>query len=293
MKTLRYFAAAFILIAFACTSEAKPDDQTGGGRNDSEEARPAAEGVPFDFSKPDLSVELPDELVEISGVTVLSNGMLGAVQDELGVIFLINRETGAIESEIPFGDTGDYEGVEMVDDRLFVLMSNGTLIEVSGWEGGNPQTRTHKTGLKAKNDTEGIAYDARNGRLLISTKEDPGSGLKKDQKAIYAFDLATETLAPEPVYVLDAKAIERQVGGKGKFKPSALAVHPTTGEVYVMSSVNKSIAILNEAGEVQQVMSLSDDLYTQPEGLAFSPDGTLYLTSEGGKGKGKLFRFDR
>jgi uncharacterized protein YjiK len=60
-----------------------------------------------------------------------------------------------------------------------------------------------------------------------------------------------------------------------------------------MSSVNKSIAILNEAGEVQQVMSLSDDLYTQPEGLAFSPDGTLYLTSEGGKGKGKLFRFDR
>lgn len=300
MKTIRSIAVAllsFMLLTGACTTDASSEvpveGLTVGERGVTEEPAPAADDAPFDFSKPDISVELPDELVEISGVTVLSNGLLGAVQDEMGVIFLIDQETGAIESRIPFGESGDYEGVEKVEDRLFVLMSNGTLIEASGWDGGDPQTRTHKTDLKSKNDTEGLAYDARQGRLLIAAKEEPGSGLKKDQKAIYAFDLETETLSSEPAYVIDGKEVERQAGGKGKFKPSALAVHPATGEIYVLSSVNKAVAILGADGALKQVWPLSDDLYVQPEGLAFSPDGTLYLTSEGGKGKGMLFRFSR
>ena len=51
-------------------------------------------------------------------------------------------------------------------------------------------------------DTEGLAYDAANHRLLIACKEFPGKDLK-GYKAIYAFDLKQKRLLPEPTFKID------------------------------------------------------------------------------------------
>ena len=128
---------------------------------------------PYRFDRPVASFDLPADLVEISGLADLGDGTLGAVQDEDGELYVLAQETGEVVRVVPFGPPGDYEGVELVGDRLFVLRADGALLELSGWRGDEARAETVETGLGAKDcDAEGLGYDAGGGRLLIACKEE-------------------------------------------------------------------------------------------------------------------------
>jgi len=277
------------LSMMACGGEQEPGPQQATPTAERGEAATSETAAPYAFDAPEASLPLADDLKEISGITVLPDGRLAAVQDEDGILYLLNPETGDIEERLRFGGTDDYEGIEAAGDRLFVLKSNGTLIELVGWEQGEPQVREYKTHLKGKNDTEGIGYDAAHNRLLVVTKEDPGADMDKDFKAIYGFDLSTNTLAEEPVYVIDRRTFEDQLSSGGKFKPSGLAVDPSSGQVYLLSSTAKAVVALN-AGEVVGVWNLPEDVYEQPEGIVFLPGGDLLISSEGVNRPGMIHR---
>ena len=262
---------------------------------------------PYTFDRPDTLFRLPNSLREISGLTVLDDQTLGAVQDEKGKLYLLNIHTGEVEDDPRFDKDGDYEGLARVGDRVFVLRSNGTLYEITNWRAKKLETVKHKTPLGAKHDTEGLAYDATNARLLIACKEFAGKGLK-NRKAIYAFDLETETLLDEPVFTIDTRAFTEQTDAGGindqirravqpaidlsGFKPSALGLHPITGELYVLSSVRKALVVLNAEGVITAVWVLPKKRFRQPEGLAFLPNGDLFIASEGSGKKAVLMRFN-
>ena len=239
---------------------------------------------PYRLDAPAAVVELAPELREISGLTVLPSGNLGAVQDETGTIYEVDPATGQVVDRLPFEGRGDFEGVELTPDAVWALRSDGDLYRVSRDSTGAPTARKVETGLRGRNDTEGLGFDG--ARLLIACKEWPGKGLG-DVRAIYAFDLATETVSAEPVAVLD----RRRVDGRAAFKPSALAVHPTSGRLYVVSSVRAAIAVLSPEGALVAVLPFPDGLVPQPEGLAFAADGTMYVASEGPAGPGLLLRY--
>lgn len=257
--------------------------------------------APYDFERPDAFFELPKTLAEISGLTWLDDQHLGAVQDEEGRLYVLDLATGAVAQELQFGKKGDYEGIERAGDRLFVLRSDGVLFDVTGWPGAALDAREIDTGLKARCDAEGLAYDAPRERLLIACKEYAGKGLTH-HRAIYAFDLAEETLVEEPAFVIDTQAFNATVRDPNAvneavrsflapvvdlsgFKPSGLALHPVTGQLYVLSSVRKAIVVLNPDGSGAAAWALPEHLFIQPEGLVFLPGGDLLLSSEGDKGQ--------
>ena len=134
---------------------------------------------------------------------------------------------------------------------------------------------------------EGLAYDASQNRLLLALKGDPGNGLE-DVRAIYAYDLVAGRLLQQPVFTLSR---ERLDPGGAPFKPSGLALHPKTGEIYVVSGVRRALVVLSPDGELRAAVALPPRLYPQPEGITFAPDGTLYLSNEGGGGTATLLRF--
>lgn len=263
---------------------------------------------PYDFEDPAFRFELPDDLTEISGLTVLDEHYLGAVEDENGRLYFIDLETGEVMRDEKFAPDGDFEGIARAGDRIFALRSDGDLYEIDDWRDEKFGSDKHETSLNRKCDAEGLAYDEANNRLLIACKEFAGEDLE-DQKAIYAFDLATGKVGKQPAYTISIKdfnqitypndgpvntairEIVHPVIDLSGFKPSGLAIHPMTGDLYVLSSVQQSIVVLSAAGAVQHIWKLPDNILKQPEGIAFLPDGDVFISSEGKGGNAVLIRY--
>lgn len=243
--------------------------------------------VPYDLAAPAATFALDGDLDEISGLTWLPEGHLAAVQDEEPDIYVLDPASGAVIRVHDFGKDGDYEGIEWTGTQLVVLESNGDLHVVEALDGDTVDADVLDTDLPAKSDTEGLAWDPTARRLLIACKEDPDIDLD-DVRAIYAYDLEAEERSDEPVFLIDLDAIP---GDGDEFKPSALAVHPLTNDIYVLSSPSQSLAVLAPDGALRGVWPLPDRLLVQPEGLAFAPDGTLYVSSEAGDDDAVLVRY--
>lgn len=267
------------LIAATCGEPAPAAEAAG-------ERAPVLPNVPYALATPSAAFDLPADLREISDLTVLADGTLGAVQDEDGILFSLDPATGEVLRQTSFKERGDFEGVERAGDDVWALSSDGTLYRIRVGAAEVEAERV-ETELAGRNDTEGLAYDAAGNRLLIACKENPGTGLG-NVRAVYAFSLATRTLSSEPVFTLDRQLVDAE----RSFKPSAIAIRPGTGEVYVLSSVRKAIAVVAPDGTLRTLIDLPEALYAQPEGLAFLPDGTLFISNEGPDGPATLLRFD-
>jgi uncharacterized protein YjiK len=240
-----------------------------------------------DFSRAAATFELPEQLVEISGLTLLDASTIGAVNDEDGVLYELDLDTGDVTAEHRFGGKGDYEGISLAGDRLFVLEADGALLEIQNWQ-SQPDARAYDTGLKKKCDAEGLGYDRGKDRLLIACKE-PLDRDMKNTRTIFAFDLNSNRLQKDPVYLIETDALG--LSDKKDFKPSALAVHPESGRIYVLSSVRQAIVVLDPAGDVVAEWDLDGAGFEQPEGLAWLPNGDLLISSEGVERSGVVKRF--
>ena len=286
--TLRLFplAACLALALPGCspadTAAAAPPAPAAAATRPDTSATGAAS--PYRFDQPVARFEMPDELREISALTVLDADHVGAVQDEEGTLYVIEFATGRVSAVVPFGPPGDYEGVELAEGRLFVLRADGAILELAGWMSGRETTaRVYETGLGARAcDGEGLGYDAARQQLLVSCKEETDG-----RNPVYGFSLATTTVTDAPVYQLDPSAVP----GRKKLAPSALAVHPLTGHTVVISSKRDALISIDASGAVVGTWDLSLAGLPQPEGLTFLPNGDALVSSEGKDGPGVIVRF--
>lgn len=268
---------------------------------------------PYEIDAPAITLEMPTELREISGIGFTADyQQLAAVNDELGMIYFLDKKTGGITLTVPFREAGDYEGVEIVGNDAWAVKSNGTMYRIVNFAQPNPVVEKYKSFLNSDNDVEGLAYDPKHNRLLIGCK---GKGFDREgtplNKAIYAFDLATKTVEDTPAFLLTLPNLDEFIAGSGefdagekleriitaerteiRFSPSGIAVHPKTGDVYVTSARGNSLLVLDEKGKILHIEHLKKSLHTQPEGICFDSDGTLYIANEGVDGKpGMVYGF--
>jgi len=75
------------------------------------------------------------------------------------------------------------------------------------------------------------------------------------------------------------------------FGPSGIAVHPVTGEIYIVSAVGNVLIVLNRKNEIMHLQKLRKKVHQQPEGITFDQKGNLYISNEGKEGKGKILMF--
>jgi uncharacterized protein YjiK len=249
--------------------------------------------LPFNLKEPVYQVELPDKLSEISGLTWYQPELLAAVEDEEGVIYLIQPATGSIQCELRFAGPGDFESIAYNNGCFYVLTSSGLLYTVDHLD---PTVSTRaKTSLTWRNDVEGMCYDTVSDLLLIACKEQPSTRLAKDEKgkAVYALDINENRLIVPPAFTIKKKYLEPFLGEKPTFKPSAIAIDPITCNLYVLASVGKLLIVVSPDGTVLAVERLKPKQFRQPEGIAFSPEGHLFISNEA-KGKNPtLYTFFR
>ena len=268
---------------------------------------------PYDLNNPERKYYLPDILMEVSGNALLNERIMICIQDEEGDLFYYDLDEGRLLKRVDFGKDADYEDVVLAENEVFVLRSNGTIYRLREFENEETvRTKEIKTRLSKKNNCEGLCYDPVENRLLIALKGDPEVHDDQDfdgYKAIYSFDLDDEKVSKKPAYLIDLSKIKDlenaslyekishriaetfEESGDIRFQPSAIAIHPLTDHIYILASVGKAIIVMDRAGEMIHVEKLDKWQFVQPEGMTFSPDGTLYISSEGDGGNGKLMRF--
>lgn len=276
------FALLFAILS-SCQPGKKKQDETSTRTS-------VSAPLPYDLATPTERYKLPGDLREVSGLSYYKPGRLACVQDELGVVFIYDLRSKDVVDEHVFGKNGDYEGVEYVGKKLYLLRSDGELYEMEPTDGvkiigGNPETRHIKIDLPGKNDMEGLSYDPQLDALLLATKDGKGT-----DKIIYYYSLKNKTLFQG--IVLKQADLQAFDGSMSEFKPSGIAVHPNTRDYYILSSAAHRLAVLAPNGKVKSVVSLDQKALRQPEGICFAPDGTLYIASEGDGKKGIILAFE-
>lgn len=261
---------------------------------------------PYDLMEPAERYILPLQLREISGLAY-HNGKILCVQDEGADIYTFDPETKKVTGSYTFGQKGDFEDIAVVKNTAYLLKSNGNLLEITNFA-GESEVSVHDTPLGPQNDTEGVAYHARSNSLLISCKGYPDTGKNnryKGSKTAYSFDLINHRLSEDPVLVINLrdpaffsdsivfKKFRRSAARIPEidgFQPSGLTINPITGDIYIISSAGRLILIINNEGKVTSYGLLPMNIYTQPEGICFSPTGDLYISNEGRGGNGYILR---
>jgi uncharacterized protein YjiK len=237
--------------------------------------------------------EMPKELTEISGLSYIDDKRFACVQDELGTIFIYNIASSSVEKKIPFGAMGDYEGLSVVDETVWVLRADGKLFEVSNINAAKPVVKEYGTHLTMKQDSEGLCYDKKNKRLLIAIKGvEPDT---EDYKGIYAFDLTSKKMDQQPVFKIDLlnKVFETNGSGKkkrGSMNPSGIAIHSLNGDMYITDGRNSKLLITDAAGTIKKLYSLNTNEFSQPEGITFNAAGDLFIANEGTKQPGNILQ---
>jgi len=231
-------------------------------------------------------VLLKRPLREISGIDYIGGGLLAAVNDEVGKVFFVNYNSGKYTVQ-EFGKKDDYEDIVKVDDRYFVLNSDGHLFEVSG--DGKKLLATYRHKFAKFIEFESLFYDKPNQRLLMICKE-----CGKAQNSIngYSFDLAKREYIDGEAFSILWSDIRRMAKDNSiECKPSAAAINPLNGKLYIIASLGKVLLQCSIEGKLEAVYGLNPDHFPQPEGITFSPEGDLFIANEGVQGKSSLLQF--
>ena len=241
---------------------------------------------------------LSKELVEISALTLDSvSGNIFSINDEKGIIYEV-KDCEVVDKN-KFGKNGDYEGIEIVGDQIYALKSNGKIVQYD--RKLKKRVKEIKNPLTLSNDAEGLGYDTEKGLLLIACKGSPN--IKKNQKlkktkSVYAYNVKEDEFISDPLFLIkdddiqiffekninknwSKKQTKKRLQRALDFSPSGIARNPVDRNYYLISTVGKSLIVLNENNEIVDLMYLDHKAYIQPEGICFDTQGNMYISNEG------------
>ncbi len=254
---------------------------------------------PYRLTNPDRSIELPATLIEVSGMAWLSDTALLMIQDEIGYVFRLNPVTGTVKQHIRFAGNGDFEEIVVAQDEVWVLRSDAKLYQFSTEAGDNADDDKWYPSIPSNGDYEAMAFLPEQGLLMAAKEPVTVNGNNRDHERAIFLIPPQEPESWSVYHVLDLRQVETyldahtttehlenlkesfQAKKKKSFKPSAMAIHPQSGHLYILASVGKLLLVCDREGLLLHVQPLPEDLFPQPEGMCFGPDGTLFISHEG------------
>jgi len=260
----------------------------------------------FDFDHPSISIHLPFELREISGITDFSKDEIACVQNQNGTLYVYSITGDSISAQYDFGYSGSFEGLTHADSSYFIMRNDAVLLQVDPSE-DSVSVNFKKLDIPSW-DNEVLCVDSRDHQLLVAPKNAIGRGAElKNTREIYTIDLETMSMDEDPLFTINLSELEsfgqntgilfskkkrsKEEESSSHFMPSCIAVHPKTDEVYIISSIDHSMAVFEKSGKLINFVRFDADLFTRPERIIFLPNGDLIITNEGQQGKTSLLRF--
>jgi uncharacterized protein YjiK len=279
-KTIQSLATALLFVATlpGCAPADKPKDTYSE----------------YDLHKPD-KFNMPESLFEISGITFNkgNSDTVYAIQDEHGKVFRLAWDV-KVQKHTKFAKKGDFEDISIVQNEVVVLKSNGMLYtfplsETAFEEAENVQE--HKK-LFPKGEYEGMYGDEETGDIYVLCKNCEADNSKKSITGYIVNLKSPEKVSTFSIDVNQISAIASKV--ERGFRPSAIARNPVNKNWYIVSAVNKMLVIADSNWNIKNVVALSSNSFTQPEGIAFDEGGSMYISNEGDDlSEGNILKFNR
>jgi len=252
-----------LVISFICLigCSKNPKNLSNTSPNNYEQA------LDYDFNSSKNKWKLPMELDEISGLAYYAKNQLACINDEEGKVFIYNLKKKKIIRTIVFGKDGDYEGLTYQKPFFYIVKNNGQL---SIYNEETDETKKINLPFNSKNNIEGLCLENKQNLLLTMKGESGFHGEETSFKGVYRYNIVN--YKTELAYKTQKK---KKLGFTG------IAVHQTSGKVLILSHRSKEIYQVDQSTQkVDYVWPVSRKLFTQPEGICFSPDGKLFISNE-------------
>lgn len=244
----------------------------------------------YDITKP-AKENLGKVLNEISGICFNDDdNSLLAISDSKEKIFQINIDKQKLKdySDKVVGSNTDLEDIVKVDSNVYLLSSKGVIYEVPRKK---DTIRTYTFQSSDQNDFETLYYDPSAKSLIMVCKECP-SDKGKSVRSAYRFDLSKKQFDPSAFFTFSTADVKKILkDDNAKFDPSAAAIHPINKRLYILSSAGNLLVVADTRGKVIEAYKLNDEQFPQAEGIAFAPNGDMFITNEGKYGAPTLQQF--
>lgn len=264
--TLRLICLLFFYSA--CSQQSKSDSPAG-----------------YDLSHPQ-TIKLPSILNEISGIAFNNRraDTMYAEQDEEGRLCYFPTNNPDVKSR-KFAKKGDYEDLAILNGTVVMLRSDGVLfsfpLDVAGAEeiAGVQETK----GVLPEGEYEAMYADETNAQVYVLCKNCMADNPTKLISGYILSLTAQGKLELKSDFKVNSTDISAKLDKKKlSFRPSALAKNPSTGEWYIVSSVNSLLVLTNEKWMPLAVYPLDPSIFNQPEGICFDSDNNMYISNERG-----------
>jgi uncharacterized protein YjiK len=179
----------------------------------------------------------------------------------------------------------DFEGIATAGARIFLITSAGRLYETrEGADGGAVAFTRRDTGLGARCELEGLAYDASSRMLLI--------GCKRPRAAAVAASVTLFRWSIDRMSLGTPATVSIPVSAAG-FHPAGVERDPVTGHYVLVAARERRLLEVDARGAVVATRALPRRLHRQPEGLTFLGDSAILIADEGADGRATLTRYPR
>jgi hypothetical protein len=233
---------------------------------------------------PDSHVELPKSLAELSGLAFTADGRLLGHGDEEAVISRIDLPKGVLIEQFAFTGKrrvlrGDFEDIQVVGDRVFLVTSSGELFAGGLQPGGRTIEAVRLSGgLQGVCAVEGMTWDQPSRSLLLLCKQVRSKRWRGDV-VMLAVSPETGKFEAKPRITVPERELERVTHAR-HFNGTAMVRHPRTGTYILLASPQHAYAEVDAGGHVLAGGRLDPGRHRRAESIAIAPDLTLLIGDE-------------
>lgn len=224
---------------------------------------------------------LPPSLGEISGLALLPDGRLVAHDDERARVAVINPRTGVVLKEFSIGDrgtTGDFEGIAVAGDVLYLLTSRGVLYAFrEGADHATVPLLMHDTALGKECEFEGVVHDPTANQLVMACKQVAEKQLR-DHLVLYRIALPLSTTSAVTRLTVPIEQL-RETHPWKSLHPTDITRDPATGNFVMVAAPERALIEITPDGNVVRALPLPS-AHAQAEGVAITNDGVLIISDE-------------
>ena len=237
---------------------------------------------------------LPQGLTEISGLAVASSHSVFAHDDNYGIVYEVDLDSGRVLRAFALGKPtvkGDFEDIAVRAGTVYLLASDGRLFEAPiGEHRQRVRYNVYDTGVGTHCETEGLVNGPKDGEFLILCKK-PHQDKLKDRLVIYLWSLDDRVPVSSPWLSVPLDGLVEPLD-QANFHPSAFYWQRDPGRFLIISAKGHTAIEIDEQGKLIDRVKLDKGAHPQPEGLTLMPDGRLVISDEGTRGHGKIAIYD-